>query len=67
MRTCMCHVCDSQAVKYFKYQEELRRMEEVVKKFSHLTNTNEGRRRSSAGASTASKRYGQLGNCKKIM
>lgn len=57
------HVCDSQAGKYFKYQDEMRKIEEVVvDNLSHLTkstNTSEntqGRRRSSTSTSTVTKR-----------
>ena len=59
----LCHVCDSQACKYVKYQDEIRKMEEVVvENLSHLTklanttDNTQGRRRSSIGASIVAKR-----------
>lgn len=34
----LCHLCDSQAAKYFKHQDKLRKIEEdVVEKAHHLT------------------------------
>ena len=59
----LCHVCDAQAWKYFKYQDEIRKMEEVVvENLTHLTKLPDtaeniqGRRRSSTGVSTVTKR-----------
>ena len=59
----LCHVCDAQAWKYFKYQDEIRKMEEVVvENLTHLSilpdtaENTQGRRKSSTGASTVTKR-----------
>ena len=58
----LCHVCDAQAWKYFKYQDEIRKMEVVVENLTHLTKlpdtaeNTQGRRRSITGASTVAKR-----------
>lgn len=53
----LCHVCDSQACKYIKYQDEIKKLEEVVvENLSHLTKTTEiTQGRSSVGASTVIK------------
>ena len=59
----LCHVCDAQAWKYFKYQDEIRKMEEVVvENLTHLAKlpdtaeNAQGRRRSITGASIVAKR-----------